>query len=762
MRNLYANCLTHPMHSLLPILITTVAIATALNVLLRQVNMPTVIGYIFTGAIIGPLFGIHVHENEQLEHIAEFGVVFLMFTIGLEFSVSHLKSMKREVFVYGLLQVFVTAFIVALIGIYVIGLDQKTAIIAGAGLSLSSTAIVLKLLNESGKIKSEYGRNSLGILLFQDIAVIPILLMITIFTSQDKSLGSLLMETAINAVIVLGILILFGKYVVGFYFRTASKANSKEIYMGSILFIVVGASYFAHHFGFSYSLGAFIAGMMIADTIHKYQVEADLIPFRDLLLGVFFVFVGLQIDINVVLNNLFTILLLGSSIMLIKILVIFAILLAFTGKATALKTAVTLAQVGEFSLVVFSLLLSNKLLDPVLVQIVMVTVVLSMILTPFIINNTEKLVNLVFKGTISTDPEDKKEIIGDHAILCGYGSFGRTVSKRLDEASINHVIITDNTDNYVAARQADKNAVFGDPADKVLLESLNIKNAMTTIVAADNQDQVKQISAAVALIDPSLKVIAKVASEEHKSQLEEFNHEFVLDGNSHAATLLVDRISKSRLLAKEVSKLQFLSEVSSNDPVGSINLIAKEQARLLDLMSKTFNGLREGKDIMYLKAIHESFSVLSEIIRKTISNIMNEATLSPRGYEQINIVLDNQSVLESMNESLENLGKELKLLSEHSETEMLSQMAVEGLDTILLSLKDIADDYTREDLELLQNMTSSEGVGLSRIRESYLGAERNLDTQTKAVLLSATNRMERLRQLFGSAGENYRKAAQAA
>lgn len=313
------------MHNLMLIVISTVAIATLLNVLLRRINMPTVIGYIFTGIIVGAIFHLKVHGNEQLEHIAEFGVVFLMFTIGLEFSISYLNKMKKEVFAFGFLQVFISGIVLALIAHFVFSIDFKAAIIAGFGLSLSSTAIVLKILNETGQISTDYGRNSLGILIFQDIAVIPILLMVTIFTNNDKTLSVLLIETAVDAAIALSILIVIGKYALSYFFKVVSSTNSKEIYMGSILFVVIGASYIAHHFGFSYSLGAFIAGMMIADTIYKYQVEADLIPFRDLLLGVFFVSIGLQIDLTIIKENILIILGLSIAIMLIKATITFLI-----------------------------------------------------------------------------------------------------------------------------------------------------------------------------------------------------------------------------------------------------------------------------------------------------------------------------------------------------------------------------------------------------------------------------------------------------
>lgn len=748
------------MNNLIPILITAIAIATFLNVILKKYNIPTIIGYIFTGAIISAVFDVQVHGNETLEHIAEFGIVFLMFSIGLEFSVAHLKEMKKEVFLFGTLQVVVTAIVMTLLAQYMFNMGFKASIIVGSGLALSSTAIVLKILNETGKIKEDYGKNSLGILIFQDIAVIPILLMITIFTNQDKSLSELLISTAINAVIALGILVVIGKFFLSHFFKIVSNVNSKEIYMGSILLTVVGASFIAHSFGFSYSLGGFIAGMMIADTIYKYQVEADLIPFKDLLLGVFFVSVGLQIDVNVVMANVIPVVLLCIGIMFIKGLSIFLIFAFSNNNKSALKTAITLSQIGEFSLVVFSLVLANKMMDPTAVQVLMVVIILSMVMTPFLINNIDNIVGLFFKRAIFEEELEQSSLIGGHVILCGYGAFGRVVAKQLNQANINHIVVTNNTNSFVKAKEAGETVVYGDPSDRTLLERLNISDAMSTILALDDFEEVKKVSAAIWLIDPDIKVIAKIPSEDSKKELAEFDHELLLDGNSHVASLLVGQISRSRLLAKETSKLQYLSDYSLDRPSESIIKVEKEQARLLEVMSQSFNALREGKDIMQIKAFHESFKVLSGIIGKTIEEIMAHASLSSHEYEHINILLDNQQQLISMNESLEQLGKELKSLGEIDQTESLSHTAVEGLDAILLSLIAIATEYDDIDMLMLESMTSGEGKGLSRIREFYLSEDMHLDPSEKALLTSSTNHMDRLKSLFGLVGHNYKKLAE--
>ena len=747
------------MQYLIPIFLAAVAIATALNVFIRRFNMPTVVGYIITGAVLGALFQIDVRGDETLQHVAEFGVVFLMFTIGLEFSFSHLKEMKKEVLVFGSAQVVVTALLVALAAGLLFDMPPANAVTVGSALALSSTAIVLKILNESGQVKTEEGRNALGILIFQDIAVIPILLMVTIFTTDDKSLSSLLGETALNAVIVVGLLFLAGRYLLGRLFRIVSDTNSKEIYMGSILLTVVGASYFAHHFGFSYSLGGFIAGMMIADTIYKYQVEADLIPFRDLLLGVFFVSVGLQIDAAVVAQNIFTIVLLVVALMSAKAVVLFVILIPWCSKRTSLKSAITLAQLGEFSLVVLSIVLANDMMDPAEVQVLMVTVVLSMIATPFLINNGDAIVRLLSRGKIQATPAESASVIGGHVLLLGYGYFGQLVSRFLEDAKIAHVIVTDGTDEYVKARELEKMAVFGDPTDRVLLQQVGIEKAMSTIIALDDVDSVKRASASIKLIDPSIKVIARVTTDEEKAELENFEHELVLDGNTQTATVIVDQIRRSRLLAKEMSELQFMNDLDADDPQASIESITREQKRLLDVISRSFNGMRQRKDIMHLKAFHESFNVLSEIIGKAIKDLLSQASLSPAQYEAINTLVDNQDHLARMNDIMEALGRELALMAEDDATRGLSQIAVEGLDAILLTLKDLAEEYNDTDLELLRNMTSGDGKGLAGIRESYLSAERDLATDSKALLVSATNNMDRLRGLFGHIADNYRRLA---
>ena len=746
------------MQNLIPIILVAVAVATALNVFLRRFSMPTVVGYIITGTLIGSFMHFDAHADASLQQVAEFGIVFLMFTIGLDVSFSQLRKMKKAL-VFGLSQVVCTAIVLTAIANLGFGIEIKTAIIIGSALALSSTAIVLKMLNESGQIKSDVGRSALGILIIQDIAVIPVLLMVTIFTSTDKSLAALLGETAINAAITLGVLFVIGKLLLGHMFRIVSNTNSKEIYMGSILLTVVGSSYLAHYFGFSYSLGGFIAGMMIADTIYKYQVEADLIPFRDLLLGVFFVSVGLQIDLNIVVQNLLTIILLGLGLMLVKALVLFLIVIISETKQVALKTALALSQGDEIAFVVLSIVLTSQLLAPEPVQVLIVTIVLTMIATPFLINRSNEIVEAILRIREQPAYLDAATLLVGHVVLLGFGNFGQMISRLLDQAGINYVIITDDTDDYLSAREQEKNVVYGDVSDRVLLQQVEIRKAMSTILALDDIDKVKRASASIAIIDPGIKVIAKVPGEQERKELENFEHQLVLDGNSQTAGLIVDQIQRSRLLAKETSELRYMTDIGEMKAAESIEAVALEQKRLLEVISQSFNAMREGRNIMHLKAFHESFHVLSEIIGNAISNILTDASLTTDLYERINVLLDNQEQLVTLNSVLESLGKEIKTLSEDEKTHSLSQIAVEGLDAILLTLIDLAHAYSDIDMQLLTNMTSKNGGGLSDIRQSYLGAERELEAGNKATLVSATSHIDQLRGLFGKIGTNYQKLA---
>jgi len=528
---------------MLEIIIFTLLISTVLNIVLKKFRIPTIISYITTGTIIAYSFNLHdaVH-NHDLKQIAEFGVVFLMFTIGLEFSMKHLIKMKKEVFIYGASQVIITAIIFTLMGHYVFDINIKASIIIGLALALSSTAIVLKVLNESGDINKLYGRKVLGVLLFQDIAVIPILLMITIFSSENQSVSSLLTQTFIDATILLIGLFIVGKYLLEPFLLSVAKTKSNEIFISSILLLVIGTSYLAHLFGFSYSLGAFVAGMMIAETHYKHQVEADLIPFRDLLLGIFFITVGMQLDFHIIYENIGSIVVLLPLLIIFKIVILYIIMRFTATKRTSLKTAISLFQLGEFALVIFELSFARDLIDQTLGQILIVTVVLSMIMTPFVLKNLSNIIDFI--NNKKDRNKDINEIHGEklknHIILIGFGRLGQNISKLIKENDKKFIAIETDIRTVMEGQKQGIPVIYGNAAKKDILKAVNIQEASSVIISIGNSEKLIHICEVVKDMAQDKKTIVKVNKYEEKELLQRLKLSHIIVETEKTAKAMYD------------------------------------------------------------------------------------------------------------------------------------------------------------------------------------------------------------------------------
>ncbi|ELD4953639.1 cation:proton antiporter [Campylobacter upsaliensis] len=476
------------MGDFLEIFLITSGLAVLLNVFFKKFEIPTIIGYILVGIIISYAYGFN--GSVELSHIAEFGIVFLMFTIGLEFSFTHLMAMKKEVFLNGSLQVTICGLVCFLLVLGILGLGGKVGIIVGFALALSSTAVVLKILNDSGDIKEQYGRKALGILLFQDIAVIPLLLLVDIFSSNNQNITQLILTTLISVVILLTLLYLIGKYLIDRIFRFVIRASSNELFILTILFIVMGASFLAHYFGFSYSLGAFIAGVLIAETKYKYKIEADLVPFRDLLLGLFFISVGMQIDFKVVFENWDLILLLTLLVGLLKFGVIFGILVIYNKKRVAIKTAFSIAQIGEFALAIFSLLQAKNMLDGQTAQILIVLSIITMILTPFVLNNIRRISNAVediMQTQEAVQPQVVNSTLKNHIVIFGYGVIGQEVVQKIKNSGVPYLVLENDLNLVELGLSRGENVYFANAAQEETLKIANIEECAVAIITIFNE-----------------------------------------------------------------------------------------------------------------------------------------------------------------------------------------------------------------------------------------------------------------------------------
>jgi len=532
---------------LLTIIVITLTITIALNLILKKLHISTIVGYIFTGMILSYFMSFSKISQANLLHIAEFGIVFLMFTIGLEFSLNKLKNMKKEVFVFGTLQVVLSSMFFGLVSHELFGLDVKTSIIIGAALSLSSTAIVLKTLNETGDIHRPYGRYSVGILIFQDIAVIPILIMITLFTNQDASVSEMVTETLISGAFVLITLYIIGKYILEYALAFVVDTKTEELFIATIILIVLAAALFAHMFGFSYSLGAFIAGILIAETRYKHQIEADLVPFRDILLGLFFITVGIQVNFDFVLNNFFSIIYLAVAILALKAIMIFAIISIFSIRKRAFKTALALAQVGEFSFAVLALASANSLLDENLHQMMISVVIISLLFTSIAIKYVRAFTDIFFsqKSELLDEPITGATI-NNHIIVCGYASLGQKVVSQLIKRDIPYMAIEHDSDNVKKGQAEGKAVFFGEASSKIILDSMYVKNACAVIIAVNNDEKIRLIAQSIKEIDEDIHVIVKVS---HKSQIDDLE-DLNIQGYVNQNEIIADELISNALTCK--------------------------------------------------------------------------------------------------------------------------------------------------------------------------------------------------------------------
>jgi CPA2 family monovalent cation:H+ antiporter-2 len=529
-------------------IVVTLFIAIVLNTILSKIKLPTIIGYILTGIVVAYIFGLHstpLYQHE-LKEIAEFGIVFLMFTIGLEFSIRHLKRMRYEVFVAGTLQIVITAIIAFIISHYILAIDQNTSFVLAVAIALSSTAIVLKTFNDSGEIHRRYGQRSLGILIMQDIAVIPILLMLTFLGSTSgSSLSKLLFDTLINVALLLVVLYLIGKYLLEPFFIEVTKTKSDEIFVTSIIFLAVGASFLAHLLGFSPSLGAFLAGMLISETKFKHQAEADLIPFRDMLLGVFFITVGIQIHFETVIDYLGVIILLLIVVMSVKFAIIYGITRLNESKRVSFKTALALVQIGEFSLAIVELARDRSIMGAPYDQVMIVTIVLSMIMTPFILKNLPHIADRFIKNEATEIAPTHLPEMKNHVVLLGFSELGQSIADKLRSYGIPYLIVDNNVDIYFKAKEKNEPIIFGNVGSKDVLKQAHIESAERIMIAIDNPKKLYQSCRILQESIDTDKIFVKVHSYEGKKIIEDLNIKNIVVENEAVSQKMIQMIWES-------------------------------------------------------------------------------------------------------------------------------------------------------------------------------------------------------------------------
>ena len=531
------------MENTLIIIFASLAIATILNIILRKLSISHIIGYILTGTIIAYAFNLDSQlDLDPLELIAEFGIVFLMFTIGLEMPIEKLKKMKELLFINGFLQVALSSSIIYIVSRYLFNIDTNSSIIISLAFSLSSTAIVLTYLKQSKDIYTPYGEKSTAILVFQDLAVIPILLLISFLSNETLSLNEILLKTFFSAFLIILFMFTIGKKLMNWLLHLSSTTRLEELFLASVLSIVMGTSILAHSLGFTYSLGAFIAGMIIAESKYHIKVESDIASYKDLLLGTFFFSVGTKIDVPFFLSNIHFVFLVFIATMLIKALVIYVLIKRKSNKSDSIKSALALCQIGEFSFAVFALASRDNILDPNTANFLILVTVLSMIITPFIVNNIYKIASFFVVEFYESDkitPIDNK----NHTIICGYSTLGRIIAHQLEEKNESFIIISDNLKHVLLARKNGFMAYFGHLEKLPVIESLKVEEASNIIITLRDLNTKRLICEAILNFKNDAKLIVRIDTFKEKKALKDLQIKEFVNSSFETATLIVNKIS---------------------------------------------------------------------------------------------------------------------------------------------------------------------------------------------------------------------------
>ncbi len=540
------------MENTLLYVIVALGISLILNIFFKKFGVSQIIGYIFTGTIIVYAFDLReASHSHELEMVGEFGIVFLMFTIGLEISLSKMGSMKKEIFANGSMQVGFTALAVYGITHYLFSIDTISSLIISMAFALSSTAVVLSYLKTSKEIYTPYGQRATGILVFQDIAVIPILILIGFLTSEaDESIYVILTNTLISAIIVVGLLFVVGKRLMTWLLHFSASSELDELFMGSVLFIVVAASLFAHYMGFTYSLGAFVAGMIIAETKYHHKVESDIAPFKDILLGTFFVTVGMKIDVVMFVQNIGLIITIFALVLTLKTAIMYALLRLSSSHPISLKTALALSQVGEFSFVIFAVASMGGLLEKELEQFLVLVVIFSMVITPFFIARINEIVEFLTHTKEEDADMSALSTRKDHVIVCGYSVVGKFVTAHLEELDAPYIVVDNSHKHVKEALASDVEAYLGDASKHSILNALHIESAAAVIVTLDNIDKKRLICEAVLKHTKNANIIVKVVSLEEKEKLADLDITTIVDSKVEVARVLVERMISCQLKYK--------------------------------------------------------------------------------------------------------------------------------------------------------------------------------------------------------------------
>jgi CPA2 family monovalent cation:H+ antiporter-2 len=513
-----------PSHLLQLLLLLSAAVGAV--ALARRYHVPTMLAYLALGIAIGPHGGGLLQESEQVHTLAEFGIVFLMFSIGLEFSLRQLHAMRRMVIGFGGTQMLLTTLGASVVTWFGYAQDWRSGIAVGLAIAMSSTAIVARMLSERFELHSRSGRQTMGVLLFQDIAVVPCLIVLPALARPGDGLAGSLAIAAAEAALVLFVLIWVGQRLMRRVYDSVAHYRSEELFVLATLWIVVGLSYATGQAGLSLALGAFVGGMLISETAYRHQVEADIRPFRDILLGLFFITVGMMLDLGFVFDNWPKLLL--ALALLISGKAIVVILIALIGRSpldTALRTGAQLAQAGEFGLVLIELARQHKLVTTDVFQLTLSAMLLSMFVAPFLIEWAARRSGELGRGDWAHKAKTIHDIatksfgLEDHVIICGYGRTGERIGDFLRTEEVPFLALDIDPQRIARASAAGGAVVFGNADRSEVLKAAGLARARGVAISYPDAHSAERVLKAVRRLRADVPVVVRVSDESDVARL---------------------------------------------------------------------------------------------------------------------------------------------------------------------------------------------------------------------------------------------------
>lgn len=619
-------------------------LATLVILVFMRLKIPTIIGFLFTGALAGPYGLSLVQASTTVEVLSEIGVILLLFVIGMEFSLKSLMAIKKAVFIGGALQVTFTIFFTTLIS-YFLGFEWNVAVFLGFLFSLSSTAIVLKLLQESGQVNTISGRTTLAILIFQDIVIVPLMLFTPMLAGESENVAMSLLFMAVKGALVVGLTLISAKYLIPNLLFRIAKTRNEELFLLSIIVICFAVAYLTSLLGLSLGLGAFLAGLIISESDYSHHATGKILPFREVFLSFFFVSVGMLFDITFLFAHILPILGLTLLTFLIKFITAsIAVRSIGQGFKEAFIVAFSIFQVGEFSLLLAKVGVSHELLDAETYQYFLAISILTMAVTPFILKKREEIscgiLNLPLPSRLNKKfgnenlPDfEVDQGLKDHLVIIGYGLNGRNLSKAAKSAKIPYAIIEMNPATVREESLKGEPIIYGDAANDTVLEHVNINKARVAVIAISNAEATKRIIAGIRHLTQNPFIIVRtryvnemeenlklgadeVIPEEFETSIEIFTRvlskyliprhdieEFTDEVRSHNYEMFRMTTEDSDVKLKiELPEINFVGVLVEKDSGRYINKPLKEAGLRENLGVNIVAIKREGKTITEIKA----------------------------------------------------------------------------------------------------------------------------------------------------------------